>query len=226
MAEKTVSLWFDLFHATGMAEAGNAPVNGKYDKTKGISVHQAAVASLVIKNIYLGDFEKDTGHAAKMGFWEWIPRCISDNVCGYPLPAEWSKTVRGGWHWELERNQKRKPFVALDKEKPLGTKIGAINEFKVEDFKGYNPQNKNNVTWKFNASYGHWVINDGKFTLSGTWQFVNLIYGNKSRILLKVGRRRNALRSQSFCFPAYRSKQQNQDSKACRQYHPARCRTR
>jgi hypothetical protein len=176
MAEKTVSLWFDLYHATGMAEAGIA--GEKPNPDKGMIVHQAPVSTLVIKNIYLGDFDKDTGHQAKMGFWEWVPRCISDKICGYPLPDEWSKTVRGGWHWELERTTRQKPFVALDQDKPLGKKIGAIDEFKVTDFRGYNPQNGGKVAWKFNASFGHWVIDDGKFNLSGTWQFVNLIYGN------------------------------------------------
>jgi hypothetical protein len=155
MAEKTVSLWFDLFHATKMAEAGHAYSNpGSRNPQGSHVVHQAPVASLVVKNIYLGDFDKDNGYTAKMGFCEWIPRSISDGICGYPLPSEWSQTVRGGWHRELERNEKRKRFVALDQDKPMGKKIGAINKFKVEDFRGYDPKSTGASAWKFNASYG------------------------------------------------------------------------
>ena len=173
MANSSVSLWFDLYHSTGTAEAGMA---GGGTPDKGIVVHHAPVSTLVIENVYFGDFNKSSGVNAAMGFWEWIPRCLSDEVCGYPLPKEWSKTVRGGWHWELDNSRKPKPFVALAQDKPLGRKIGAINNFKVEDFKGYDPKARKTVAWKFNASYGNWHISDGKFGLSGNWQFVNLIY--------------------------------------------------
>ena len=175
MANSSVSIWFDLYHSTGMTEEGRVTAEGMSTPGKGLIVHHVPVSSLVIESVFFGDFNKDIGVDTVLGAWEWIPRCLSDKVCGYPLPAEWSKTVRGGWHWDRDYYQ-HKPFVTLAKDKPLGRKIGAINNFKVNDFKGYDPKAKKTVAQKFNASTGHWVINDGNFNLSGTWQFVNLIY--------------------------------------------------
>lgn len=176
MANSMVSIWFDLYVSTAMAEAGFFI---GMEKTKGMQVHRVPVSSLIIRNIYQGDVDKNWGGGLPMGFWDWIPRCITvpEKVCGYPLPDEWSKTVRGGWHWEKETIQQHKSFVALARDKPLGRKIGAINNFKVEDFKDYNPKPNKPIAWKFNASFGHWVINDGNFKLSGYWQFVKLITG-------------------------------------------------
>jgi len=178
MANSMVSIWSDLYVATGMAEAGLITADRTADRQKGLMVHRVAVSSLIIRNVYQGDLDKNMGSGQPLGFWDWIPRCITvpEKVCGYPLPDEWSKTVRGGWHWERE-NTRQQSFVALARDKPLGRKIGAINNFKVEDFKGYNPKPNKPTAWKFNASFGHWVINDGNFNLSGSWQFVKLING-------------------------------------------------
>jgi hypothetical protein len=169
-----LSLWFDLFAMTGMAQDYVPDMTPDLQRPV-LGVHDAAVGSLILQGIYLGDFEKGWGADAPMGFWDWMPKCITaaQKVCGYPLPDEWSSAMRGGWHWERDVHKGQK-FVALTERVPWGKKIGAIAGFKVQDFKGYNPRGNNGKPWKLNT-IGSWVVNDGHFRLSGTWQFVNLI---------------------------------------------------
>lgn len=168
MADSTVSIWFDLQVATGTGDKLTPQSKGGLDVTK------VAIASIIVRNVYVGDFQKGSGKAQPMGFWDWIPRCVSEaeKVCSYPLPDHWKKPLRGGWHWgEVEKHWK-KSFLSLSKDTPMSKKIGAIADFKVEDFRGYNPKE---IKSRNIATFGHWVINDGQLNLSGTWQFVRLM---------------------------------------------------
>lgn len=169
MADEAVSIWFDLQMATGVGDKLSPQSKGGLDVTK------VSLASMIIRNVYFGDFEKGSGKAQPMGFWDWMPKCISEaeKSCSYPLPESWKKPLRGGWHWGEVEKHRNKPFLALSKSPPGSKKIGAIADFKVEDFRGYNPEE---IKARNIATYGHWVINDGQLKLSGTWQFVNLLY--------------------------------------------------
>lgn len=173
MAKSSTSIWFDLLYATGVSEAG---LHGDaFDPSKGLQLHHIPVASLVVRDVYLGDFDKSVGFDGPVGFWEWSPRCLSEGICTYPLPEEWLGTVHGGWHWELERDKFRRPFLALDKDVPFGKKIGALNGFRVSDFRGYDPRNPKKVDWKFHTAQNMWTILDEKFHLFGQWQLMKLI---------------------------------------------------
>ena len=168
MADSTVSIWFDLQVATGTGDKLTPQSKGGLDVTK------VAIASIIVRNVYLGDFQKGSGEAQQRGFWDWTPRCISEaeRICSYPLPENWKKPLRGGWHWGEVEKHWNKPFLALSKDVPMSKRIGAIADFKVEDFKGYNPKE---IKSRNIATFGHWVINDGQLNLSGTWQFVRLV---------------------------------------------------
>jgi hypothetical protein len=120
MGDSTVSIWFDLQVSTGTGE--------KYDSNdqKGLGVTKVAIGSVIVRNIYTGDFNSGSGKSQPMGFWDWIPKCISDDVCSYPLPEHWKSALRGGWSWEnVERGKEivlgeevEKKYLALAKEKP------------------------------------------------------------------------------------------------------------
>jgi hypothetical protein len=173
MADSNVSIWFDFHVAT--AATDNAPFNTTTVGKTGLHSVSTPVGSLIMKNVYLGDFDKGAGLTAPMGFWDWIPKCVSlsKEVCAFPLPDKWKQPYRGGWHWGERDKRFHKPFLALTRDKPLGEKIGVIDNFKVEDFRGYKAGEYKARNY---TSLGLWIINDGQLNLSGNWQFVNLIY--------------------------------------------------
>ncbi len=168
MSDSTVSIWFDLKVGTGTGDRLSP------EKNVGLAVTKVAIASIIIRNVYIGDFAGDSGKAQPTGFWDWMPKCISEaeRVCSYPLPEHWKKNLRGGWHWGEVEKHWNKPFLALSKDIPRSKRIGVIADFKPEDFRGYNP--KENKSRNI-ATSGHWIINDGQLNLSGTWEFVKLV---------------------------------------------------
>ncbi len=171
MGHSAVSLWFDLRVNTGVSGLSERFSDGQRYTEKFVS--EVPVGSIIIRNVYIGDFEKGSGKPAPMGFWDWAPKCVSKAACSYPLPKHWQKNLRGGWHWGEVDKFYGSPFLALSKDKPRSKKIGVIAGFKVEDFRGYDPsENK----YRKISDSGFWAINDGELNLSGTWEFLNLVY--------------------------------------------------
>ncbi len=174
MANSAVSIWFDFYKAT--AAVDNAPHNTTTVGKTGLRGVDTPIGSLIMRNVYSGDFDKGVGLPTPIGFWDWIPRCVSlpKEVCAYPLPDKWNQSYRGGWHWGERDKTFQKPFLALTKDAPLGEKIGIIRGFKVEDFRGFKA---GEFKVRNYTAMGLWIINDGEFNLSGNWQFVNLVNG-------------------------------------------------